>query len=483
MPTTKLNLILPLNSNNNEQVTRSAYHELRNFSYDDQGNLTSRPGHTLWKDLGTDAAVYGYWWQNAKRLAVVSNRTLYIIDEFGAATTVPTSLASNRPCYFTDDGDRLFFAANGPIQQYSLGDAAAVSLGDALAPTTTTTPIIHDGYLLANNPDVGAQIVGVGEFTDPPPIAGQPYEWRSDTFFSAETIADKVVALITLWRQVVVFGEQTIEFWVNDGATPFSRSGNVITNQGVPSAGAIAVAVDTVYCLTHRRQILRLQNAQMEDITAGIAAELKDLSRVDDVEASYVYSGSDHLVVFNFPSGGVTFVYDIERGSWSKWGAWDRTNTVWNASIAARYVQAIAWNKWFGFTRDGRILEIAPSVATDVDEPVRHLLRTGFTDGDNPNRKFPTRLVLNVRRGEGTYDEANPLNTNFAPIAVLRWRDDEHMVWTERELNMGKPGEYFQRSIFYRPGAYFQRQYELEYMDRATLTLRDFYEETETAAS
>jgi len=482
MPTTKLNLLLPLNSNNHEQATRSAYHDLRNFSYDDQGNLTSRPGHRLWKDLGTNAAVYGYWWQNANRLAVVSNRTLYIIDEFGAVTTVPTSLASNRPCYFTDDGDRLFFAANGPIQQYSIGDAAAVPLSDPLAPTTTTTPIIHDGYLLANNPDVGAQIVGVGEFTEPAPIAGQPYEWRSDTFFSAETIADKVVSLITLWRQVVVFGEQTIEFWVNDGATPFSRSGNVITNQGIPSANAVAVAVDTVYCLTHRRQILRLQNAQMEDITAGIAAELKDLSRVDDVEASYVYSGSDHLVVFNFPSGGVTFTYDIERGSWSKWGSWDRENAVWNASIAARYTQAIKWNKWFGFSRDGRILEIEPSVATDVDDPVRHILRTGFTDAELPVRKFARKLTLHARRGIGTYDEANPLNTNYAAVAVLRWRNDDDMVWHERELNLGKPGDYFQRIVMQGAGCYYQRQYELEYMDRPTLTIRDFFEDFDQGA-
>jgi hypothetical protein len=480
MPTTRLNLLLPLNSNNHEQATRSAYHDLRNFSYDDQGNLTSRPGHRLWKDLGTNAAVYGYWWQNANRLAVVSNRMLYIIDQYGAVTTVPTSLASNRPCYFTDDGDRLFFAANGPIQQYSLGDAAAVTLTDPLAPTTTTTPIIHDGYLLANNPDVGAQIVGVGEYNVS--LLPQPYEWRSDTFFSAETIADRVVALITLWRQVVVFGEQTIEFWVNDGATPFSRSGNVITNQGVPSASAIAVAVDTVYCLTHRRQILRLQDAQMEDITAGIAAELKGLSRVDDVEASYVYAGPDHYVVFNFPSDRVSFVYDIERQAWAKWGSWDRDNALWRASIAARYTQAIKWNKWFGFTRDGRILEIDASVATDVDEPIRHILRTGFVSAESVERKFPVRMVLNIRRGIGTYDEANPLNTNFAPVAVLRWRDDDRMAWIERELDLGKPGEYFQKIALYRPGAYFQRQFELEYMDRPTLTLRDFFEETEMAA-
>lgn len=481
MPTTKLNLLLPLNSNNHEQATRSAYVDLRNFSYDDQGNLTSRPGHRLWKDLGTGAAVYGYWWQNANRLAVVSNKTLYIIDQYGAVTTVPTSLSSNRPCYFTDDGDRLFFAANGPIQQYSLGDAAAVTLTDPLAPTTTTTPIIHDGYLLANNPDVGAQIVGVGEFTDPAPIAGQPYEWRSDAFFSAETIADKVVSLITLWRQVVVFGEQTIEFWVNDGATPFSRSGNVITNQGIPTANAVAVAVDTVYCLTHRRQILRLRDAQMEDITAGIAAELKELDRVDDVEASYVYAGPDHYVVFNFPSGRVSFVYDIERNMWAKWGSWDRENALWRASIAARYTQAIKWNKWFGFTRDGRILEIDASVATDVDEPIRHLLRTGFVDGDSPLRKFGVRDMIIVRRGIGTYDEANPLNTNYAPVFSLRWRNDSRMDWSERQLSLGKPGDYFQRVSVHGTGSWFQRQYEIEFLDYVPMTIRDYFAEIEGA--
>jgi hypothetical protein len=477
MPANKLNFLLPLNSNNDELNTRAAYHQLWNLSFDDQGNITSRPGHRLWKDVGTNANAYGYWWQKQDRLVVVSNKVLYLYDRYGAVTTVTTSLSSNKPVYFSDDGERLYFAANGRIQQYTPGDASTVALADTTAPLNCTTPIVHDGYLLGNQ--IGSDIVGVGEFKEPPPIAGQPYEWGADLFFSAEALPDECVALVSLWRQVIVFCKRHIEFWINDGATPFSRSGNVITNQGVLSAGAIAVAVDTIYCMTHRRQILQMQDAQMTDITAGIAADLKKLARVDDVEASYVYAGPDHYVLFNFPSDGVSFVYDIERQSWAKWGAWDRENARWNANLCSRYVQAINWNKWFGFTRDGRILEIDQTIATDVENPVRCLLRTGFNDAGVPERKFSRRIQINARRGIGTFDEANPMNTNFAPVAVLRWREDDTMAWRERELDMGKPGEYFQRIAIQGCGSYYQRQYEFEYMDRPAMTIRDGFEEVE----
>lgn len=480
MPPTKLPLIRPLNTNTNELVTRSAYSQFWNLTYDDQDNVRSRPGHTSWLDLATGWPAYGYWWNSQRKLVVLSNGTLHLIDQYGAYTTAATTLQKSRACYFTDDGDRLFMATNGQIAQYTVGGSVSY-LSDPNAPTQVTTPLMFDGYLLAN--ELGSNRVHFGEYVDPAPYTGQPYAWGGGYggFFSAETSSDNVIAIMSAWRQVVVFGENTIEFWTNDGATPFSRSGSVITNHGILTPGAATLAVDSIYALTQRRRIIRIDNGQIADITTGIAQELCDLADVSNVESSYVQVGIDEFVFFNFPSAGVSFVFDIGKQVWMKWGVWNATTSLFETNLCSSYIHAPAWNRWLGLTRLGKIMELSEDVATDDGSPMRSVIRTGFFDAETPLRKVAVRDTIMARRGIGTYDPENPINTNYPCFLTLRYRNDDQMAWVDRELDLGKPGEYFQKIACNMMGSYYQRQYEIEYTDRAPLTIRDFYTEIETS--
>lgn len=476
----KYNIIQPYDSNANELATRDAYTLFWNLTFDDQKNICSRPGHSLFLDLASDRPCYGYYWGAQKKLAVVTGSTLYLIDEYGASTSYAvTGLSSARACYFTDDGTRLFMAARGRIFQYTAGGSTVVPLSDPLAPTSTTTPIMFDGYLLAN--EGGTNRVQFGEYTDPEPYAGQPYEFAAANFFSAETTPAPVIALRAMWRQVVVFKEDAIEFWANDGATPFSRSGSVITNHGVLYPGAVVAAVDSIFAFTSRRKIVRLDNGQVTDITEGIAAELRALGTVDDVESSYVQTDSDEYVMFHFPTAGVSFVIDLKKNVWMKWGVWSSADVVFRANICASYVHAPHWNRWLGMSREGEILEVDESIATDNGTTIRSLLRSGFLDMDDPRRKFVVRDIIIARRGIGTFDPANPLNTNVPCRITYRYRNDSTMDWTDYILDLGKAGDYFQRIPCNRTGSFFQRQYEIEYTEPEPLTIRDFYTEIELA--
>lgn len=479
MPTNKLNILLPLSSNANELATRNSYHQFWNFAYDDEGNVKSRPGHSEWLDLATNRPMFGYFWRAADRFMVVSGGTLYAIDRFGAYTSVATTLQPNRTTYFTDDGTRLFMASRGQVLQYELGGTPAALL-DPLAPSAVTTPVMFDGYLLMN--EYGTNRVWFGEYTEPAPYTGQPYKINVENFFSAETDSSPVVAVIPAWRQLVVFKTTGVEFWANDGATPFSRSGSVITNHGILYPGAAVVAVDTIFAFTQRRRIVRIDNAQVTDISDGIATELSALGTIDDVESSYVQAGNDEYVMFHFPTEGVSYVYDLKKGAWMKWGVWSTSEVKFNANICSSYVHAPAWNKWFGLTRDGRVMEVDEDTALDGTDMIRSVLRSGFFDGDSPLRKFGVKDTIVARRGIGTYDVANPLNTNYAPVLSYKYRNDTDMDWTDWPLSLGKPGQYFQQISCPRTGTFFQRQYEIEYMSDAPLTLRSVYSEVETAA-
>lgn len=483
MPTVTKQLMPLFNTNADELELRgSSASHLWNFVLDSEKNLRSRPGHVLWHGGFATSTLSGIWRVNKNTLALVSDNKLHFIDQAKNTTTVTLPLSTgSSPCAIVDDSARIFIASGGAIMQYTDATGEAKVLQDPVAPKYVTSLVLFDGYLLAN--ETGTGRIWYAAPVDPEPYPNQPYKWGSPDggFFSAETEMDNVIAVTSMWRQLVVFGSGSIEFWANDGSTPFSRSGAVVASHGILSPNAFTKAGDSIYFLDHRRRMIRLDNGSVTDITGGLATALSRLTTTADVVASYVQSDDLEFVVFNFRTDKISLVYNIQTDTWQEWGVWSQALASFTSNLCHSYIHAPNWNKWVGLTRDGRIMEVSKSIAEDDGTPIRSVVRTGFTDAGTMLRKFVVRDVLMVRRGRGTYDEGNPANTNYPTTLSLRYRDDSDMQWKERRLDLGKPGEHYQKVVCNRMGSYVQRQYELEYSDRVPVTIRDFYTDTEVS--
>ncbi len=177
-------------------------------------HITKRPGLTEWKDTGTGLPVDGlYWWDEQNCVVVVSNQRVWkITDSSGTMTEITgsTALLAGGIVSFATDGDVLVMANGGQMVHTDL--STLTTMADAQAPTTVTHVAYLDGYILAMSTDQ-VNFSAVGDYSS----------WAALDFFTAEGTPDDNVAMQEGFRELIILGHRSVEFFINDGQTPFSR--------------------------------------------------------------------------------------------------------------------------------------------------------------------------------------------------------------------------------------------------------------------
>lgn len=422
-------------------------------------NLMKRPGLTEYIDLGTGAPIDGLYWYDKQRvvLAVSDKRVWKITDSSGtkAELTGSTALRSSSKVTFAKNAMQVVMANGGQMVHTDL--STLTTMADADAPTAVSHVADLDGYILANSVDTG-QV----HFSDLNSLTG----WQALSFFTAESDPDDVVAMQQAFREIIALGRESVEFWVNDGQTPFSRIPGSAQPFGTEAPHSLTRVGDTWMWLANGRRLVTMQGRQVVPVSTPYDRVIQNYTAVNDAVGYTIHIEGWPIYLLNFPTAKQTLAFNYETKQWHKWGYWDSSRATYQRYRGLSYCYARSWNQHLvGDYANGIIYKAARGVYTDNGNPIRSLLRTGHVDHGAYFYKRSDIFRLKCKRGQGNDDVSDPQ-------IMMRQRVNNKAQWSnERWKSLGQVGEHEIFLDWRRNGRYKTCQRELIHSDASDFVI------------
>ena len=300
--------------------------------------LTGTPGLTLFSTIG-DAPARGMCVHNGV-LHVVTD-SLYAVDSAGAATNLGV-ISGSGIVQMASSGVQLVIVNNGSIYVY---DGALSLVGDTDAPVAETVDYM-DGYHIFSDGSGSFYISALYDATD----------FDALDFASSESNPDDIVRVFVDHRELLLFGTETTEVWVNTGNSdfPFERQPGAITEKGLCGRNAVARFDNSVVWIDQNGVVQRLaggyapQRISTHEVERAIAAG--DLSQTE----AFAYSQEGHeFFVLTAPDAG-TWVFDASTSLWHE------RQSVSDTRWRARGYALCYGKRLVGDYESGKVYELDP---------------------------------------------------------------------------------------------------------------------------
>lgn len=427
---------------------------------DEKGCTHRRPGLDLFVDLGTAAKVDGlYWDDNFQKLFAVSNGKIFAVtDKEGTNSNITGNglNAGTRPS-FTSNGTYVVMANGGKMITYN-NSGTTTYMADTDAPDAVTCVGYLDTYILANHTNEAKFYwSGVNALT-----------WDALDFVTAESKPDYVKAMGVAWREVLLAGSTSLEFWYDDGTTPFSRLEGAFIERGILAPYSLKAIDNTWFFVDNERHVTRLDGRTPKVISTPFDKTLQSCEGLSSAKGSHITISGKALYVLQVPTENRTFVYDYKNDDWAEWGYWNSTKAEYEAWIGECVEYVPAWNLHLvGSRKDGKIYKMSTSYYDDDGNIMRTARRTGYIDHDTLAKKKCNSLTIKFKKGIGQ-------TSGGTPYVMIKWRDDGKTTWSnEHWLSLGKVGETEFITTLDRLGIYRSRQYEIAVTDAVPLIIVD----------
>ena len=422
-------------------------------------HLMKRPGLTAWITLGTNLPIDGlYWWDKQRCVLVVSaGRVWKITDQAGTITEITgsTALRQSALVSFADDGTKCMMANGGQMVYTDL--TTLTTLADADAPQDATHVAYLDGYIVANDSGTGkVQFSNLNDMT----------AWNAADYFTGESRPDDVAAMKEGFRELALVGRESVEFWANDGVTPFSRITGSAQPFGISAPQSLALVGSTWMWLSDKRQFVTMQGRQVVTVTSPYDRVMQRYQAVDDAVGYTLTVDGMPLYILNFPTARQSLAYNYVTQQWCKWGSWDVNRAQYERYRGQTYCYAKGWNfHLVGDYANGIIYKASRDVFTDNGNPIRTLIRSGHVSHGLEATKISDNFRVRCKRGAGNSDVANPQ-------VMMRQRIDNKPRWSnERWKSLGRVGQHELTIDWRRNGVYKTVQRELVHSDNSDFVL------------
>lgn len=354
-------------------------------------------------------------------LLVVSGTTLYRISTLGAATAIGT----------IPGVERVSMAHN----QITGGSEVAIANGQGgyvyNTATGTLTQITDDGFPGAISFDFcDGYIMGVEPgrrfaFHSQLAAAG---DYNTLDRYEAEGSPDKLVGQIVTHREWWLFGERTIEPYVNTGEATgtFQRSSGTVIEVGAASRNAIAQMDSSVFWVGNDGIVYRANGYTPQRISTHAIEQALARCNLSQCFAM-TFEDRGHKIYYLTCPDGQTWGYDASTGEWHR-----RTSDGldrWRINTLTR------WNgHWIaGDYSNGKLYELNWAVQ-DEDHAVLERRRITGVLSDNQNRVTVDGVALVFDTGLGG---ETPMTCDF------RYSKDGGHNWSNwRQCSMGSTGDF-----------------------------------------
>lgn len=269
------------------------------------------PGTTIRKTFG-DTPVRG-WIAIGGLYYLVHRGTLYSVNNAGTATSLGTLNTTTGRVDMAYDGTLILMTDGTNGYTFTISGATFAVISDADYPDTMTTCTWLDGQF----------IVG-GDGSDQFFISPTGTAWDALDFATAESNPDGLVRVFSDNGEVILFGENTTEFWGNIGAAdfPFAAIKGSTQEFGLASRWSVCKFNSGIACLMKPRmgqvQVMFISGYVPKPISSQeMDFLINEYATVSDATFYAYMLGGHPMLQCNFPSAGKSWLYDASTAMWS----------------------------------------------------------------------------------------------------------------------------------------------------------------------
>lgn len=239
-------------------------------------------------------------------------------------------------------------------------------------------------------------------------------------FATAENQPDRLLDVLFIDDQLLLFGSETVEFWANtQGAIPFTPLQGRVIEKGIKATGAATALANTFAWVTNENTVcIGDENSIISN--PGLQARIEASSTVSLF--TFLIEGAEYLAL---RLDKETQVYNARAGTWSEFKSYGQSNWVpqcWAGGV-------------FGSAIDGRTMVWGDH--EDLGGVLERRFRAGFPI--NSGGVKVTNLRLRCNAGGTPYLTGPYVN----PKVEMRLSDDAAHTWGPWEAEgMGRQGDY-----------------------------------------
>lgn len=433
--------------------------------------LRGTPGLKRWCNTSNTSEVRMLHTFNGLLYAVVGKK-VYQISPSGNASALSGSLnTSNGPLSSAHSATELMFVdgSYGYVISETDGDATFSEIGDDAFPESPKTVTQQDGYFLVTLSGSGRlYLSGLNQATS----------WNDTQYFNAEGNPDNSINAISSHRDIVVFGEKTIEFWYNSGNTvPFDRKPGFTQEIGIGARHSLVKFNNLLYFLTDKKQIAVLTGNNPKIIsTKAIDHQIEQYSVYDDAVGMFAEIEGNSFYILTFSDAKVTWCYNVATGMWNQLSSGSTMSSgAWRGSCTERIDGKVI----VGDIENGRLYQMDFGTYTDNLQPIVRK-RTSMAIRKENKNMFHGELEIMFDSGWGLDGTAQ----GDDPEVMMTYSDDGGHTWSDEVWrNVGKLGQYANRTVFYRLGSSRHRNYRITVSDPVKWIITGVNLEVELGAS
>lgn len=395
--------------------------------------VTRAPGISSWGTVGPSGATIEGMHADHGLLYVVSGGGFYSVTS-GAVATLRGAVGSSAEIDMDSNTSAVVIVSPPAAYSYTPASTTFATISDSDFTARGAGDVEHlDGYMLFREPDTA-------RFFSSDLNSVSAYD--SLMFATAEGAPDTLVGMKVDHRNIVLFGERSIELWENTGASgfPFERMINGFIEIGCINGKTVAKGDNSVWWVADDYTVRRLEGATPMRVSHhGVEQWLRTVTLLS--LRGYFYSLEGHLCYVLRADEGC-FVFDVTTQLWHERETYDEP--TWNWANPVRFAGKVL----VGSTDSNVIGELDPEYYYELGETLRAEL-TYQPVYNEAARAFHESLELVVETGVGLTS-----GQGSAPEIMLSFSDDGGRTWVNLpSKSLGAIGAYRTRVRWFGLGS------------------------------
>jgi len=290
---------------------------------------------------------------------------------------------------------------------------------------------------------------------------------------------DNVLAMQPNDRLLFFSGPKESVWYYNSGDPnfPFTVIQGSEIDEGTIASNSFARAANDVFFLGGDERgagIVRRMTGYTPVRISNFAVELsiQQMSTFSDAIGWSEQDRGHTFYVLYFPTGNMTWVYDLTTQQWHKRLFWNEQLGRYDAHLGRCHMYAFG-KHLVGARNSGIIYDMSQNYFDDAGTPLRRLRRAPHISTEQ-HWEFHKFLQIDVEAGIGTV--LDTLGNPREPQLYIRWSDDGGHIWSNYHIvGCGQTGDYRRRAVIRRLGKSRDRIYEVTCDDPISWRFVDAY--------
>lgn len=453
----------------NAQRRLNCFFDIRQDGDRAQVIIRGTPGTSLWITL-PQAPIRG-WKVVNNVLYVVANKNFYSVSTAGAVIFLGSLTTTSGYVGIADNGVQVIVVDGTFGYTFTLSGSVWAKITDVNFPNGCNSVAFLDGTFYVEVPNSR-------KFQ-----ASQIYDgtnWTPNTFGAKENESSQLLAVEVTAGTLILWGNDSIEFWQNAGLSPLpvqripgttqtwglaavqSRAVINATIGGKPVSGAEVFLGKDPH--GHAQVLILNGYTPMQISDSDIEYIINSFSTVSDaVVLTYLIDGHT-MYQITFPTGGRSFLYDLTASLWHE----VQSGTELVARHFARYGVAFNLQNYVTDDTTGNLYLLDENAYTDNGATIkrqlrsRHLRNAGNTFGIS-------ELFIDMETGVGLQS-----GQGSAPMLMIsKSKDGGRTFGNERQVPIGAVGQYLTRVITRRWGMARDHVFQITMTDPVKFLIAD----------